>query len=54
MQAVRPPLMDFGWSGERYVLTAPTPSYTGATALRLRVDGVASALHYVAVVTTAP
>lgn len=45
---------ELGWPGERYSLTAPAPAFTGTTELRFRVDGIASALHYFAVVETGP
>lgn len=45
---------DVGWPTERYQLSGATPVYSGSDQLRFRVEGIASALHYFAVVTTGP
>lgn len=45
---------DVGWPTERYQLTGPTPSFGGSNEVRLRVEGIASSLHYFAVVTSGP
>lgn len=45
---------DVGWPMEQYQLSGATPTFTGSDLLRLRVEGIASSLHYLAVVTTGP